>query len=351
MLVPLNRLLRGLSLAMLALSLMACGTVEAEVEGAGENPEEVLSDEELQAAVEESDRINRRRYEEIEAIIAEGDLKGAIAMIDEMSVEEGLDPKWRSRFQVLKIRAKRDLAQTKLLRGIIRLNRYRFAIGDIIKGEVVLENISGREVFIPATSEVQSGDGRGALATGTFFHRKVTYHEFVPSNTVIMETDTANIRVDEDIRLAPGESFRIPIELDTGMRNKGGRMLRSYVFDCTLHPAEIMVGDEMFNVSLPFRSAEARVYPLNAEHLAIEPLDKVKESFRRRTPTHLHLAASLVGVDEMENLYGFFYLKLRDPKTPDYMELAIMTCLRICSGDSGPENKESWLAWLRKRGL
>ncbi|MEZ6194896.1 MAG: hypothetical protein R3F20_04080 [Planctomycetota bacterium] len=292
------------------------------------------------------------RHAIVAAAVDEGRHADALDLVDAVFAEDP-PPVWSGRFQLLQFRAKREFLRRDCFDAEIVVDREHYVIGDVIDGEVVLLNRSRWPVRIPAVREVPEPDGRGTVASKTIFARAVTYREYRPDDTVVTQTDSRNIIVDEDVLLEPGESFRVPVALDTTVNNIAGTMLRTYTFACSLRAAQIEVGERSFNEELEFRPVTVRVYPRNADHLAEDPLASLGEALARRSPVHVTLAASFAAeLEDREPLFAALETALADESYPEVMHRAIMTSLVIATSVDGEpvrRDRDGWLDWLRRR--
>ena len=63
----------------------------------------------------------------------------------------GASPDWYGRLARLEGELRRESVQRTLLDAFVHLSRARFVLGEMIEGEIVLQNISGQTIVIPAT--------------------------------------------------------------------------------------------------------------------------------------------------------------------------------------------------------
>ena len=90
------------------------------------------------------------------------------------------------------------------------------------------------------------------------------------------------------------------------------------------------------------------MFPRNADHLADDPLARMKQAFDKSAPVHMTIAAALAKAP-LNDHYDYLGERLKRAETRDTMRNAVMMCLRIISGDSGPRNRTEWLRWLENR--
>ena len=236
---------------------------------------------------------------------------------------------------------------------------------DIIEGEIVLMNISEYDLLVPATVKVgvpaarglnqdesEIGEDAGETESGAVVRSEMTYHEFIPTNTLVTNRKTKNFRIPKDIRLAPGEVHRIPVTINTRDMNPGGTMFRTYTLECVLHSAEIRVGNQLFRGMVPFRPATAGVFPRNAEHLKDAPLKRMKQALQKNSPVHLTLAAAYVdrsNPQELAEVYEFLRTELeREDTLPENAD-GIMMALVIIADLRETKSKDDWITWLKNR--
>lgn len=296
-----------------------------------------IGDDEWQDMIEVAARLRSdMRYEDALAAV-----RDALALVPP-------EP-FHHRLRGLEVRIKEHLLHETMIDAFVRFDRDHYVIGDVLEGEIVLMNVSAERLVIPASKMMKALGQEQATESSTTFRSTMTYREFVPSNTLITNKDVKNINVDEDVVLGRGESYRIPIAVETIRTNPGGTMLRTYSLSASLHAPEIRIGDEEFHGELEFRPAVVRVYPRNATHLADAPLEKVRVAWDKQAATHLTLAASFVTGKPRDELIQWLELRLADGATSDRMADALMTCLLILTGEEATKTRDDWLTWLRTR--
>ncbi|MCB9831171.1 MAG: hypothetical protein H6807_01755 [Planctomycetes bacterium] len=261
------------------------------------------------------------------------------------------------RFRALEIKVRADLLRRCYLDAFVRFDRPWYTIGETIEGEIILMNISDQLLVVPATTMVAAPDPAPGAESAEQESRSVvrsvmTYREYLPSNTVITNRQTENFGIPQDIRLQPGETHRIPVAIDTNDINVAGQMYRRYRIACSLHAAEIRVGDEIFHGVLEYRPAHAGVFPRNAEHLADEPMTRVRQALAKASPLHLSLAAAFIDPRDQAQCRAYEDFCLEELERPEglpRMQDALMCGLAILQDDENNRSKEDWISWLRKR--
>ncbi|MFT7620535.1 MAG: hypothetical protein ACI97A_004192, partial [Planctomycetota bacterium] len=268
------------------------------------------------------------------------------------------------RFQALELRVKDKLLRRSHLDAFVRFRAPRYTIGDVIEGEILLMNISEESIYIPARVKMAvPKPGGGVSVEGApedselsesqaMVRSEMTYREFIPTNTLVTNRKTQNFRLPSDIRLEPGQFHRIPVTMNTNDINAGGTMYRTYTLRCTLHAAEIRVGNEVFHGKVEYRVGSAGVFPRNAEHLQAEPLKRMKQALAKNSPPHLALAAAYLSdakMDARDEAFKFLELALkREDILPESID-GILMSLVIMSGSNETKNKEDWQTWLKDR--
>ena len=85
----------------------------------------------------------------------------------------------------------------------------------MIEGEIVLQNISGQSIVIPATRSTSiAGKVRSAKAK-SILHATVAFTEYRPFDMVVRNSQDRVIIIDKDIVLKPGGVFRVPLAMDS----------------------------------------------------------------------------------------------------------------------------------------
>ncbi len=288
----------------------------------------------------------------------------ALKMIDQALAEDVPHP-LASRFLALRIRVKNKLLRRSYIDAFVRFLQPEYTVGDVIEGEIILMNISDVPVLIPASVIVDAPKKRGAIQPNdgeentapsaesrTMIRSEMTYHEFIASNTLVTNRKTQNFQLPKDIYLLPGEFHAIPVTEHTARMNVGGTMYRNYTLRCTLHAAEIRVGDEIFHGRVQFRPATAGVFPRNAEHLRTEPLKRMKQALRKNSPTHLTLAAAFLvngSENDLDAAFEFLGIELaRENAIQENLD-GLMMAMVILSGLEETKTKDEWLLWLKNR--
>ncbi len=310
--------------------------------------ERLRQEDDLQAMLDEAAMLNVKE-----------DYRGSLAVIRHALSMNPPEP-FGHRFRALEIRVRKDLLRRSYLDAFVRFDRDWYSIGETIEGEIIVMNISDKELVIPASRMVElpadagRPEGETSEESRTMIRSVMTYREFLPTNTIITNRRTENFGVPEDIRLQPGETFRVPVTVDSSEINVTATMYRRYRIDCSLHAVEIRVGDELFHGALEFRGGAVGVFPRNAEHLADAPLDRVRQALAKSSPIHVSLAAAFIDAGDDAERGAYEQLALEELLRPDglpRMQDALMCGLAIIADDENTRTKDQWIAWLQKKRM
>lgn len=272
--------------------------------------------------------------------IRNGDYERALAIGDEILRKKPGDEA-KGNIERLRKVAKQHLLQTFYVDAVIRAQKDRVTIGETIKGEVTLINV-GREQIVIEDEARDASQG----ASRTLIHLEVGYREFIPDGTLVRETLTSNVVVGRRITIAPAGRYAIPLELDTSSQNPSGTMLRHYDIGGTVFLAELRAGQETIYGQLQLKPRRVQVFPRNWEHLAERPGEKLAEAIRKRSPTHVPLAAALVSEAEKQSALSTIRAALRDTSAtgPDAAtQKACCVALVILTGEERKPDTEVWL--------
>ena len=215
-------------------------------------------------------------------------------------------------------------------------------IGDAIVGEVMLINVGTEPVVI---EDERQG---GGASSRTLLHLEVAYREFVPDGTLVRDMLTSNVVIGKRITIAPGQRYSIPVRLDTLEQNPAGTMLRHYDIGGSVFLAELRVGKETIYGQLQIKPRRVRVFPRNYEHLLNQPLARLQDAIRRRSPDHIPLAAALVPEEQKREALTVLRDALRQPTTSGADVATQRACCVALSVLTDEDRKPDAQEWLRR---
>lgn len=273
------------------------------------------------------------------------------------------------RLFILEERAKQRLFNEQLFDAFVDAASRHVIVGEPIRGDIVITNISGSELVIRAPKKPESAPAEsetkdaiepksdvpppnedtvppkpGGSERTTLLRIHANFREFWPDYSIFTAVEYHNIEVDEDIRLAPGESRRVPFAIDSMTINGTSKFLREVRFSADIHCGSVTSVSEEFHGVLEARGTEVRVFPKNSEHLSQEPLAKIAESIRKRAPLHLTLAAGfLESTTDREAAVRTMRAELAKSDDGTVMAEALMSALRIVTGLDREKKKSEWL--------
>jgi hypothetical protein len=336
-----RRRVAGLAAVLASAWVAACAST-------GERPGRAVSvPRQARPEVAEREASSREEFDaglaEMASAIQRGDCERALVVGDQM-LRKKPPAEVRTQIERLRKAARQQLLQAFYLDAVVRAERPRVTLGERIKGEVTLINVGTERLVI------EDASGNPALgASRTLLHLEVGYREFSPDGTLVRETLSSNVVVGRRITLAPGARFSIPLELDTLEQNPGGSTLRHYDIGGSVILAELRTGEDVMYGQVELKPARVQVFPRNWEHLADDPVARLSDAIRRRSPPHVPLAAALVPEARRTEALGALRQALREGSAdgPDPATLrACCVALNVLTGEDRNPDPKSWLARL-----
>ncbi|MAG56249.1 MAG: hypothetical protein CMJ83_08165 [Planctomycetes bacterium] len=282
------------------------------------------------------------RIEVVQGFIQAQDWDRALSAIDE-AVRDAPPTGVGAHLSALRVQVKQNQLQSLYVEALIVLDSERVALGTPITGQIILVNLSKKQLVIPAQV-------RGNQTT---IQLNLSYREFDNQGALFTERRQHPVRIGKDIVLEPGERHSEAIVLDSLQFGPHRVNYRRYELEARMYPSQILIGDEPFPGNLLFEPARCEVFPRNFEHLIERPLARLDEAVRKNSPTHVPLAAALVALTDKEKAIGKLVSFLRqdwgkDPDGPT--RVACCVGLRILTGEELAAQPDLWLEWWEKRG-
>jgi hypothetical protein len=281
---------------------------------------------------------------DMSSAIQHGDYERAVVVADKM-LNRRPPPNEEARQQIDRLRkaARQHLLQSFYVDAVVRSEKDQVVIGDAIVGEVMLINVGTEPVVI-------EDERKGAGASSrTLLHLEVAYREFVPDGTLVRDMLTSNVVIGKRITIAPGQRYSIPVRLDTLEQNPAGTMLRHYDIGGSVFLAELRAGKETIYGQLQIKPRRVRVFPRNYEHLLNQPLVRLQDAIRRRSPDHIPLAAALVPEEQRREALTVLRDALRQPTTSGAdvaMQRACCVALSVLTDEDRKPDPQEWLRRL-----
>jgi len=265
----------------------------------------------------------------------------ALAAIDE-ALSLGPSRQLQGYLAGLRAGLKREILQSLYVDALIILDDERVALGVPITGQILVVNLSGERLVIPAR----------AGGNQTTIQLDLRYTEFDKGGTVVKERRQHPVLVGRDIELGPGERHSEPIVLDSLEYGPRRTNYRTYELGALMYPSEIRIGGEMWPGNLTFKPAMCQVFPRNYEHLAAKPLDRIDQAVAKNSPAHVPLAAALVAeADRNQAIAKLIACLGRDSGEDPDSSTRVACCvgLRILTGEDIAAHPDRWLEWADNR--
>ncbi len=285
-------------------------------------------------------------YEAAQDCRGRSEIERALKIIQD-TLQLGAPRDWHGRFIRLEGELKRESVQRTILDAFVLLSRERFSLGEMIEGEIVIQNISGQTVVIPATRSTSIVGQTSSAEAKSVLHATVAFTEYRPFDMVIRNSQDRMIIIDNDINLKPGGVFRVPISIDSRALDPSSPTYRTYELGGTLHPTIVKVGEATFTSRIALRPVTAHVFPRNYEHLAEAPLERLKDALRRSALTHLPIVAALLRKDDANEARSLLFAAMNEVGCAEPLRQTIITCLRIITGERFGGTPTEWNNWYR----
>ncbi len=204
----------------------------------------------------------------------------------------GPDEEMRARLSSLRVEIRRSLVQATLIDAVALCDEPRVTVGEVATCRLVLQNISGGPLRMPAEAPAPGAPAEGTTLRSVFAV-DVVYDEWSPTGTTFSQRFSLNETPGGDIDLAPGGSFELRIPVDTGRFNPRGVLYRTYTVRAVFRPAVLEIGGEAVPAVVTFRPATIHVFPRQWEPVARDPLGTLDRALDRGSAGHLPIAAAL----------------------------------------------------------
>lgn len=273
--------------------------------------------------------------EAIDTMSTKGDWQGVLAST-EIWLARNLTSDERRSFEAHRFVARRNLLQTLILDGFVRVEPTRVTVGSDVTVEILFINLSGRDVKILATAP---------QSTPSALHLELACVEIAANGNRVEDRRTQIVEVGEDIVLPPGgrKSFKVPFT--TSDRDLSSLALRRFTISATLWPSRLDVAGEAMPGGIKLRPTTLDAFPRNWEHLAERPLERLRDALGKRSAVHIPLCAALVAESERVAARELLCecLRSQGPDGPPFnTRIAVCVALRLVTGIDVPADPELW---------
>ncbi len=277
--------------------------------------------------------------EEIDEMASKGDWQGVLAAAD-LWLAKSITSDERRSLEAHRFVARRNLLQTLVLDGFVRVDPTRVTIGSDVTVEILFVNLSGRDLKILATAPG---------ATPSALHLELSCVEVAADGGRVEDRRTQVVEVGEDIILAPGgrKSFKVPFT--TSDRDLTSLALRRFTISATLWPSRLEMAGESMPGGIKLRPTTLDAFPRNWEHLADRPLERLRDAIGKHSAVHIPLCSALVAdVDrpKARDLLGDV-IRAQGSDGPSFrVRIAACVGLRLVTGLDIPADPDVWLKRL-----
>ncbi len=269
---------------------------------------------------------------EIRAARREGNINSALVMIDH-ALRQNPQQNYVVLLRELKRDVLHDILEMKTIEGRIDSEKTPVVFGDPIRIRILLKNISGRRVEIPALRKKTSR---------SLFILDVVRQEFDIEAHVVLTRRIVHVPLERDLGLDAGESMEQIIEISGAGNEQPVRGFRTYTISGQLRPIRLEVDGLPRFEPVPLRSMRLRSFAQDYDKLVGKPLEHVVEALEKRKPVTLLTAAALVGPDEQQEMVDKLVEALGGQGRFD---LAIVSALQYVTGVDLGRSRETWRAW------
>jgi hypothetical protein len=268
----------------------------------------------------------------IEREIAAGELEPALRRA--FAVREKNPPQlYRIQLEQLIRRANAAVLGLQSLEAEFVVDAEPIEFGSPVRVRVRFQNIGRRPVRIPR--KVQG-------SSESLFEVELVRREWDTRAQVVTNTQRFRILLDHDWEIPAGGSAEQVLELGMFGNDRGLNGFRVYAVRGKLRAARLEIGELRRWDSVPIRPVYLRSFRPNWEHLADDPLKRVKQAVEKQAPTHLLTAAALLETKDRQAAVDLLVAELRGDRTMDWALFASLEYLtRIGLG----RDANAWKAW------
>lgn len=302
-----------------------------------------------QAAVE---KFLGLKVEEVRQHVSGHNYDFALRLIDAILMVAP-NTRFKRELQQLHIKANQGMLQQKVLRTYLFCSKKVHSIGDMIEVKLRIKNISPDEVSMPHNAE--QARNFGVLL-------ETTYSYELPGSSRMRRTQLT-IKQDSAIVLKKNQVWEKTFKIDTSRIKSRQPVIRRYVLQAVLRPAEIVSGDERFSRYLSTGELEIWVMPSEHLNLAKDALGHLREatSFIQGKPIPGELAIDSNSKAQVAAFYSTFFLARKDrlkavrelvralEKAAGDTARVLMGSLSYLTKEPHGTSREDWLDWWKKQ--
>lgn len=217
-----------------------------------------------------------------------------------------------------------------------------YLAGETVRLTVRLYNRSLAEVTIPLLEKESAKTGE---KEPNHLLLTMATKDFDALGSVLAATRDLDHRIEEEIRLAPGDFWETSVEPEGLTGGIGRQVCREVRFRATLAPLIITEGQET-RAYAPYRSAESSitVLPENARAALADP-DALKRALREDDATGIFHAAMILSQNGRNRTIRTLAAALKNSRENSAAERATIVGMQHILGAYRRLTRESWLSW------
>ncbi len=341
------RPLMRLTLTVAVAALICAGSAGAQQEQPAKGPPGLTAGE--KAAVE---KFLKRRVEEVRRHVNQHNYDFAVKLIDAILLVAP-DTRFKRELQELRRKASQGTLQQKVIRTYLYCSKKVHAIGDKIEIKLRIRNLSSDEVSLPHTAK--------EARNFSVLLKNAYGYELLGSSR--MRRTQLTIKQDSAIVLKKNQIWEKTFEIDTSQIESRQPVMRRYVLQAMLRPAEIISGDERFSRYLATGELEIWVMPSKHLNLAKNALQHLREatSFIQGKPVPGELAIDGHSKAQVAAFFSTFFLTRQErgqairelvralEKATGDTARVLMGSLSYLTKEPHGTSKEDWLNWWKRR--
>ena len=221
----------------------------------------------------------------------------------------------------------------KTLDAWIVMERDPMVFGDAVRIRIHFRNNTQRRVYIPARKEG---------TTGSLFVLVVSQRDY--DIRAQAKTDQRRVfkQLEQDLDIAPGATTEVVLHIPEFNNAAPLEGFRAFYVAGMLRPAVIEVGGLRRGEAIPIRGGRGTSFRANWEHLADDPVRRVKQAIEKQAAVHLLTAAALVPYDDRRAAVDAMVEQLRGDRLIDW---AMFAALQHLTQVELGRDAAAWQAW------
>ena len=231
-----------------------------------------------------------------------------------------------------------DVLRMATLKGRIIPAREPIEFGDPVVIHVVLENVGVRPIHIPAQREG---------TTGSVIVFEIERFEHDTRAQVVTTARRIHRPLQTDLDIPPGGSVEVVVDLGPSGNDRPLDGFRVYLFRGLLRPTILEAGGLQRWDAVELVEGRMRSFRANYEHLADDPVTRIRQAIGKRAGLHLLTAAALVPDDQRPEAVDLLVESVRGNRRIDW---AMFGALQYLTALDLGRDGDAWRAWwLRAR--